>query len=110
MSAKNLDNHNRWRSVTVAFRMSPEENQKLNEMVYLSGLTKQDYITKKLLNRDVIVHGNPRVFKHLKAKMDEIIARLNTLSTAADISDAMLDTIESITAIYIGIINEGSCD
>lgn len=30
MSAKNLDKKNRWRSVTVAFRVSPEEAYRLN--------------------------------------------------------------------------------
>ena len=27
MSEKNRDNKNRWRNVTIAFRMSPEENE-----------------------------------------------------------------------------------
>ena len=49
MSAKNRDEHNRWRNKTVAFRMSPEEATQLDAAVRLSGLTKQDYITKKLL-------------------------------------------------------------
>ena len=44
MSAKNLDNHNRWRSKTIAFRVSPEENEQIEIAVRLSGLTKQDYI------------------------------------------------------------------
>ena len=51
MSAKNLDNHNRWRNKTVAFRVSPEEDEQLEIAVRLSGLTKQDYITRRLLNR-----------------------------------------------------------
>ena len=46
MSATNLDKHNRWRSKTVAFRMSPEEANTLDEFVKLSGLTKQDYYFK----------------------------------------------------------------
>ena len=46
MSAKNLDNHNRWRSKTIAFRVSPEENEQIEIAVRLSGLTKQDYITR----------------------------------------------------------------
>ena len=41
MSAKNLDNHNRWRNKTVAFRVSPEEDEQLEIAVRLSGLTKQ---------------------------------------------------------------------
>ena len=45
MSNKNLDNCNRWRNKTVAFRVSPEENEQIDKAVRLSGLTKQDYIT-----------------------------------------------------------------
>ena len=44
MSAKNRDNHNRWRNKTVAFRVSPEEDEQIERFVKLSGLTKQDYI------------------------------------------------------------------
>ena len=50
MSVKNLDNHNRWRSKTIAFRVSPEENEQIEIAVRLSGLTKQDYITRRLLD------------------------------------------------------------
>ena len=46
MSLKNRDNHNRWRNKTVAFRVSPEEDQQIETFVKLSGLTKQDYITR----------------------------------------------------------------
>ena len=64
MSAKNLDTHNRWRNKTVAFRVSPEENEQIDAAVRLSGLTKQDYITKRLLCRDVVVQGNPRAVSY----------------------------------------------
>ena len=46
MSLKNRDNHNRWRNKTVAFRVSPEEDRQIETFVKLSGLTKQDYITR----------------------------------------------------------------
>ena len=66
MSAKNTDNHNRWRNRTVAFRVSDEENAQIDLAVKLTGLTKQDYITHRLLCKDVVVQGNPRVFKALR--------------------------------------------
>ena len=44
MTAKTMDNHNRWRSKTVAFRMSPEETNQLDAFVQMSGLPKQDYL------------------------------------------------------------------
>ena len=76
MSAKNLDNHNRWRNKTVAFRVSPEENEQIEIAVRLSGLTKQDYITRRLLNRDIVVQGNPRVYKALRDQLAAVLGEL----------------------------------
>lgn len=69
MSAKNRDNKNRWRNITVGFRVSPEENELINKAVALSGLPKQEYCYRRCLNQDVIVQGNPRVFKLLKQNL-----------------------------------------
>ena len=60
------------RNHTVAFRVSDEEAKLINDLVALSGLTKQDYITRRLLCRDVVVQGNPRVYKALKNQMAAI--------------------------------------
>ena len=66
MSAKNLDRQGRWRSVTVAFRVSPEEDAQIESAVRVSGCTKQDYIIKKLTDQSVVVQGNPKVYRGLK--------------------------------------------
>ena len=79
MSAKNLDNHNRWRSKTIAFRVSPEENEQIEIAVRLSGLTKQDYITRRLLNRDIVVQGNPRVYKALRDQLAAVLGELRRM-------------------------------
>lgn len=52
---RTLDYKGRWHNHTVAFRVSNEEANLLNDLVALSGLTKQDYITRRLLCRDVVV-------------------------------------------------------
>ena len=57
MSEKSLDKKGRWRCVTVGFRMSPEESAMLNTKVYLSGLTKQDYIISCILEKEIVVRG-----------------------------------------------------
>lgn len=71
MSLKNRDEHNRWRNKTVAFRVSPEEWEQIERYVQLSGLTKQDYITRRLINKEVVVQGNPRVYKALRNNLAE---------------------------------------
>lgn len=55
MSLKNLDRKNRWRNKTVAFRVSPEEDRQIETAVRLSGLTKQDYIIRRLQDREIVV-------------------------------------------------------
>ena len=59
----------RKRSVTVGFRVSPEENRRIDQMVRLSGMTKQDYITKRLECEDVVVVPSVRVYKALRDDM-----------------------------------------
>lgn len=103
MSAKNLDKKNRWRSVIVSFRVSPEESEDLNRRVKLSGLNKQDYIIKRLSERDVIVQGNPRVFKALRNQMTEILTELRRIETASEISDEFLAILEVVAKTYNGL-------
>ena len=103
MSAKNLDKHNRWRNKTVAFRVSPEEDTQIEIAVKLSGLTKQDYIIKRLLCRDVVVQGNPRVYKALRDQLAAVLDELRRIGDGAEASDELLDTIQMIAAIMSGM-------
>ena len=59
MSAKNRDRCNGWRSKTVSFRVSLEENEQLNTFIKLSGMTKQDYIIRCLTSHTVIDSRQP---------------------------------------------------
>ena len=79
MSAKNLDHQGRWRSLTVAFRVSPEEDALIESAVRVSGLTKQDYITRKLTDRSVIVQGNPKVYRGLLLEMSSLLEELKRI-------------------------------
>ena len=103
MSAKNLDNHNRWRNKTVAFRVSPEEDEQLEIAVRLSGLTKQDYITRRLLNRDIVVQGNPRVYKALRDQLAAVLDELRRIEAGQGVNDELLDTIQMITVTLGGM-------
>lgn len=103
MSAKNVDNHNRWRNITVAFRVSPEEDQQIEMAVKLTGLTKQDYITRRLLCRDVVVQGNPRVYKALRDQFAAVLDELRRIEAGSGVSDEILDTINMMTGIMEGM-------
>ena len=106
MSLKNRDEHNRWRNKTVAFRVSPEEEKQIETYVRLSGLTKQDYITRRLTHRDIVVQGNPRVFKALRNQLGDVLSELQRIEAGGDVNDELLDLIEMIADILGGLKEE----
>ena len=95
MSLKNRDEHNRWRNKTIAFRVSPEENEQIERYVQLSGL-----------NKEVVVQGNPRVFKALRNKLAEVLWELQRIETGGAVNDELLDLIEMIADILGGMKEE----
>lgn len=103
---KKLDHNGRWRNRIVAFRVSDEEAKLLNDLVALSGLTKQDYIMRRLLCRDVIVPGNPRVYKALKNQMAAIYEELKRLESIDSDNDELLYTLQVIAITLDGLKGE----
>lgn len=107
MSANNLDSKGRFRARTIGFRVSPEEDQLINSAVALSGLTKQDYIVKRLLCRDVVVQGNPRVYKALKTELSAVLTELKRIEAENGVDEELLNVIELIAVILGGLKGEG---
>ena len=105
---RTLDYKGRWRNHTVAFRVSDEEAKLLNDLVALSGLTKQDYITRRLLCRDVVVQGNPRVYKALRDQLAAVLDELRRIEAGGSVNDELLDVIEMIAAIMDGMKEENA--
>ena len=105
---KNLDYKGRWRNKTVAFRVSEEEAKLIDDLVALSGLTKQDYIIRRLQCRDVVVQGNPRVYKALRNQMADIYEELKRLERCSEANDELLYTIQLIAEIVNGL--KGECE
>ena len=103
---KNLDYKGRWRNKTVGFRVSEEEAKLIDTQVALSGLTKQDYIIRRLQCRDVVVQGNPRVYKALRNQMADIYEELKRLESCSEANDELLYTIQLIAETMNGLRGE----
>ena len=106
MSQKNKDEQGRWRNKTVAFRVSPEEDQQIEAYVAMSGLTKQDYITRRLMHRDVVVQGNPRVYKALRGQLAAVLEELKRIEAGREVDDELLELIRMIAVILDGMKEE----
>ena len=108
MSAKNVDRHNRFRNITVGFRVSPEENEEINRAVALSGLSKQEYCYRRCMEREVVVQPSPRVYKALKTQMEFILNELQRIDVSESIEPELLDTIDLIATTMNGLKGDGN--
>lgn len=100
---RKLDNRGRWRNKTVAFRVSEEEAKQIDECVRLSGLTKQDYIVRRLMCRDIVVQGNPRVYKALKNQMAELYEELKRIEQFSEENEELLYTLQLVAETLNGM-------
>lgn len=103
MSARNTDSQGRWRSITVGFRVSPEENAQINVAVALSGLSKQEYCYRRCLEREIVVQGNPRVYKALRNELAALLDELRRIESGGAVSDELLDNIRLVTVALDGM-------
>ena len=105
MSAKNVDDHNRFRSRTIGFRVSPEEDEQINLVVSLSGMTKQEYIVAKLLDRSINAKGNCKVHRAVYDRLTEVLRELQRIKDSSGIDSELSSNIalisELIDKLYI---------
>ena len=90
----------------MAFRISPEEDALLETTVALSGLTKQDYIIRRLQCQDVVVVGNPRVYKALRNQLATVLEELQCIADGETVNGDLLSTIKLIAITMDGLKDE----
>ncbi|WP_417041825.1 plasmid mobilization protein [Ellagibacter isourolithinifaciens] len=100
MPAKNLDSYGRRRSKTIAFRMSPEEVRLLDQLVAVSGMTKQDYIISKLSDTTMKVVPSSRMQKGLEEGMLLICRELLRITNGCEVSPELATLTEKVDAIF----------
>ena len=96
---KSLDAKGRTRNKNIGFRVSEEEAKQINELVALSGLKKQEYIMSRLLNREIVVSPNPRVYMALKNRLEAVYGELKRIETCGQLSDEFIEMMNVITGM-----------
>lgn len=105
MSERNNDRSGRWRNRTVAFRVSEEEARQLDMLVSISGLTKQDYITSKLLDCRVTVEPSSRIQRNLAGVMKEVLAELER-ADPSELTQELQEAIAMLAMVFVGLGEE----
>ena len=78
---------------------------KINIAVSLTGLSKQDFITSKLLDRTINVQANCKVHRAVFDRLGEVLDELKRLEPSDDIDDELMDNISLILTVANGLYN-----
>ena len=97
---KKREEKNRKRNLTIAFRVSPDENEQINQIVKISGLTKQQYLTDNMLQHSFTVYPTPRVYKALKEYFLAVVEQLKRLETGRPMDDTFWEVLTFALQIY----------
>ena len=69
-------------------------------------MTKQEYIVRRLQEKEVVVTGNPRVYKALKNELAKVLNELKSLKKGENVSEDLLEVIRLITVTMDGMKDE----
>lgn len=108
MRAKAPDHAGRTRDLTIGFRVTREQNDEINELVAVSGLTKQDYIVRRLTNREVTVVPNARVQQALARRMDRVYRELRRIEGAGEMPDELRTAVCELAGAFVSLGYEPS--
>ena len=106
MSEKNLDPQGRMRSKTVAVRMSPEEADLLQRYADMSGMTKQDYLISRVLQREVTVIPNKRMQLYMEENMLYVFKELRRLDAGQVLPQDLSELVGMLAGIFAALGGE----
>lgn len=106
MSEKNLDPQGRMRSKTIAFRMSPEEADLLQRYADMSGMTKQDYLISRILQREVTVVPNKRMQLYMEENMLYVFKELRRLDAGQVLPRDLSELVGMLSGIFAALGGE----
>lgn len=106
MSEKNLDPQGRMRSKTVAFRMSPEEADLLQRYADMSGMTKQDYLISRVLQREVTVVPNKCMQLYMEENMLYVFKELRRLDPGQVLPRDLSELVGMLSGIFAALGGE----
>ncbi len=99
-------NDHRKRSVTVGFRMTPEQKRWLDRVAAESGMNSQDPIMARLHDEAISVVPNVNVYRALRDNMLALLRELSRIHAGGSIDGRLHNEIERLTSEFIDLRGE----
>ena len=102
MTKGDYDSKGRIRNKTIGFRVSTEEAEEIDRAAFLSGMKKQDFIYKRVMNREIVVVPNSRLYKIILEQTEYLVTQLRNLVKSGK---AMDPELKSTIDLLINTLN-----
>lgn len=96
-------NYRRKRTISKAFRVSPEENERIELLAKAAGVTQQEYIMTKLEDKEFTIVPDVRTFKMLRDEMRAVVGELSRLRNTGDLGEELEARVELLCDLFLGI-------
>ena len=69
----------------------------------LSGLPKLEYCYRRCMEREIVVQGNPKVYRALRLQLTAVLEELRRIEAGGGVRDELLETIRLINTTLNGM-------
>ena len=80
----------------MGFRYRPKKTNALTRRLLYQDCRSRNTATAAVLNQDVVVQGNPKVYKALKRELAAVLAELQRIEAGNGIDEELLNVIELV--------------
>ena len=100
---KKKDEKRRKRNVIMNFRVSPEEKERIEERIALSGLMKSEYFINSCLGSTLTVYGNVRTFEKMRQSLIDKREHLSRIEGTDELDPVIMEQLLMILELYQGL-------
>ncbi len=99
-------NKNRKRSVTIAFRVTAQEAQRINQRVKISGLSRRKYFMNTFLGQKIELRGSCFESNRLASELKKIRMKLEVLEVNSPQMEETIDECYALLSELSKVIKE----
>ena len=105
---KPKDEKARKRNTIVNFRVSPDEKERIDARIAMTGMDKAEFFIESCLYQAILVRGNIRTFREIEREMKELAMQIDKIVKLEDMNPGQQESLRVILEILEKLFgNEG---
>ena len=99
-------NYRRERTISKAFRVTPEESDRIALLAKCAGVPQQKYIMTKVEDKEFTIVPDIRTYKVLRDEMRAVYRELSRLRDCSDMDERLIAKLDLLSDLFLGIAGD----